>query len=47
MKIINFEKNENIKDNIWFIIKDTLLLINKKNVKNIIEFCLDPVFKDS
>ncbi|KAL4454628.1 hypothetical protein ABPG74_021833 [Tetrahymena malaccensis] len=47
MRNLNFEKNENIKENIWVMYSEILTkTLNKKNTKDLIEDLLDPVFKD-
>lgn len=47
MRNLNFDKNENIKENIWTMYSEILTkTMNKKNVKDLIEELLDPVFKD-
>ncbi len=47
MRSFDFERNENIKDNLYRILFSIMQLMNKKNSKNIIEPVLPIVFKDT
>ena len=46
MKNLNFEKNENIKENIWHTLKLIFENMNKKSVKNVVAATFDSIFKD-
>jgi len=47
LRNIPFDKNENIKENIWRLYAEIITkTLPKKTAKELIEDVLDPVFKD-